>query len=294
MAAWLDIAAHDDFRGAPHQVRIATMSAWLRAALAHPLTKGMDVDDPRTTFLRREIIEKKHFLNRIYCEWYARLASSLPSDSRFLELGSAAGFLKKFVPNLITSEVFATPGVDKIVDARNLPFENNELDGIVMTDVLHHITDVVRFFREATRCIRVGGQVLMIEPWNTSWSSWVYQRLHSEPFEPEGGWAIPEAGPLSGANGALPWILFDRDRKRFESEFPEWRIEAIELLMPFSYLLSGGVSLRSLVPGWIYRPIRWVESRFNQQRWAMFALIKLKKLELPKIASVSTPRTAHV
>jgi SAM-dependent methyltransferase len=257
------------------------MSGLLRGILAHPLTKGMDVDDPRTTFLRREIIRRKSFLKQIYCEWYARLAVSVKPASCVLELGSAAGFFKEFAPNVITSEVFLTPGVDRVVDARQLPFARDELDGIVMTDVLHHITDVVRFFQEATRCVKAGGEVLMLEPWNTPWSRWVYQRLHPEPFEPQSDWSIPDTGPLSGANGALPWILFERDRERFQQEFPEWRIESIELLMPFSYLLSGGVSLRALVPGWAYRPIRWMENHLNQKRWAMFALIKLRKSDGP-------------
>jgi SAM-dependent methyltransferase len=202
-------------------------------------------------------------------------------------LGSGAGFFREVAPNLITSEVFSTPGADQIVDARQLPFSQDELDGIVMTDVFHHIPDVARFFREAARCIKAGGQVLMIEPWNTPWSRWVYRRLHSEPFEPDGGWILPATGPLSGANGALPWILFERDRERFQREFPEWRIDSIELLMPFSYLLSGGVSLRALAPGWAYRPIRWIENKLNQKRWAMFALIKLGKrgLSMPSIPS---------
>jgi SAM-dependent methyltransferase len=263
----------------------------IQRLLAHPLTRGIDVDDPRTTLLRREILEQKVFLNQLYCEWYARLAADMRPDSRFLELGSAAGFFRKFAPNLITSEVFATPGVDRVVDARDLPFANHELDGIVMTDVLHHIADVGRFFREASRCIKPGGQILMIEPWNTPWSRWVYQRLHSEPFQPQRDWTIPNTGPLSGANGALPWILFERDRERFEGEFPEWRIESIELLMPFSYLLSGGVSLRAFVPGWAYRPIRWIENKVNQKRWAMFALIKLMKLnDAPIRISTDLPR----
>lgn len=255
------------------------MAGLFHRILAYPLTRGLDVDDPRTTLLRREIIQKKAFLNQIYREWYGRLADSIRPNARFLELGSGAGFFRKFVSSLITSELFSTPGVDRIVDAHQLPFSDGALDGIVMTDVLHHIPDVARFFREATRCIKVGGQVLMIEPWNTPWSQWVYQRLHSEPFQPEAGWTIPSTGPLSGANGALPWILFERDRDRFQGEFPEWCIESIELLMPFSYLLSGGVSLRAFVPGWMYRPIRWFESKIDQRRWAMFALIKLRKLD---------------
>src|SRR5665213_2976156 len=137
MAARNDPAAHGDFRGATHKVRLEEMSGLLQRMLAHPATRGMDVDDPRTTALRRDIIQNKAFLNQIYCEWYARLARCMRGP-RFLELGSAAGFFSQIAPTLITSELFATPGVERVVDARHLPFADAELDGIVMTDVLHH------------------------------------------------------------------------------------------------------------------------------------------------------------
>ena len=55
------------------------------------------------------------------------------------------------------------------------------------------------FFQEATRCVKLGGCIVMIEPWNTSWAKWVYQNLHSEPFDPDAGWTFPSSGPLSNA-----------------------------------------------------------------------------------------------
>ena len=92
------------------------------------------------------------------------------------------------------------------------------------------------------------------------------RRLHHEPFEPDAeSWTIPERGPLSGANGALPWMLFERDRERFEAECPAWEIASIRLDLPVSYLLSGGVSMRSLMPGWSFGFWRGLEDRF--ERW---------------------------
>ena len=44
------------------------------------------------------------------------------------------------------------------------------------------------------------------------------------PRQPIG--SFPRQGPLSSANQALPWIVFERDRATFEREFPEWRILA--------------------------------------------------------------------
>jgi SAM-dependent methyltransferase len=253
----------------------------LKALLAHPLTRGLDIDDPRTTHLRLQIIQQKSFLQQIYQEWYREIAATLPpGEGAVLELGAGAGFMRDFIPNLITSEIFYCPNIRAVLDGLRLPFVAKSLRGIVMTDVLHHLPQPRLFFAEATRCVRPGGVVVMIEPWVTPWSRFVYSRLHHEPFQPESSsWELPIAGPLSGANGALPWIIFARDRSKFEQEFPRWQIELIKPIMPFRYLLSGGVSLRTLVPGCSFGLWREVENAFS--RWsnqlAMFAQIVLRR-----------------
>lgn len=253
------------------------MSGLLSRLLAHPLTRGLSVDDPLTTKLRRQIVRDKPFLESIYREWYELLHSCLPEGKRVLELGSGAGFLGEVIPNVLTSEVFPTDGVALVADARRLPIRDAALDAIVMTDVFHHIPDVEAFLRDAARCVRTGGRMVMIEPWRTPWSRWIYRNLHPEPFEPDSNWVLPATGPLSGANGALPWIVFSRDRQRFEELFPEWQPPTIRLLMPLSYLLSGGVSLRTLMPGWSYRYWRALERCLPQGICAMFALIVLER-----------------
>lgn len=245
--------------------------------LAHPLTRDLPVDDPRTTLLRRKIILEKSFLKNIYSEWYRCIIDALPKKERVLEIGSGAGFFSEFLPQVITSEVFHVPEIDLVANACALPLQRNSLDAIVMTDVFHHIPSIRRFFSEATRCIRPGGRIAMIEPWRTPWSEWIYVNFHPEPFDPNSDWDIPATGPLSGANGALPWIVFQRDREIFAAQFPLWRIVDIKLMMPFSYLLSGGVSLRSMIPGWAYRTIRAAENNFENKRWAMFAMIVLER-----------------
>jgi hypothetical protein len=104
----------------------------LKALLAHPLTKGLDIDDPRTTQLRLQIIREKSFLRQIYAEWYQSIVEALPSiDGAVLELGSGGGFMSEFIPSLITSEVFYCPNVDAVLDGRRLPFKSRCLRGIV-------------------------------------------------------------------------------------------------------------------------------------------------------------------
>jgi SAM-dependent methyltransferase len=249
----------------------------LKRLLAHPLTRGLDIDDPSTTARRREIIESKPFLKRIYQEWYRTLSDHLPDGSGpVLELGSGAGFLSGYIPRLITSEVFKCPGIQVVLDGQELPIAAESLRAIVMTDVLHHIPDPRRFFRETSRCLRVGGRILLIEPWVSRWSRMVYTHLHHEPFQPDSkDWTIPLSGPLSGANGAMPWIIFERDRERFEASFPQLKVELVRPFMPFRYLVSGGVSLRTLMPNATFRLWRGLEAAMAKQMrtWAMFALI---------------------
>jgi hypothetical protein len=78
----------------------------------------------------------------------------------------------------------------------------------------------------------------------------------------------------------LPWILFERDRNIFQQEFPHWRIEGLHAMLPLSYLLSGGVSMISLVPMFLFEAGRSVEKALS--RWnthlAMFAFIRLQKV----------------
>lgn len=258
------------------------MKWMLQSLLQHPLTKGLNIDDPDTTQLRRSIIQKKIFLKKIYEEWYTLLDDFLPADlaGNILELGSGAGFLKEIMPDAITSEIFYVSGIDVVLDGCELPFKEKTLSGILMTNVFHHLTDIKSFLKESNRCVRQGGIIAMIEPWVTPLSMWVYRNLHHEPCEIESKeWGFQGKGPLSCANSALAWIIFQRDKKIFESEFPQWKIQKIEPIMPFLYLLSGGVSLRSLQPGWSYCFWRRAENIFKPvwSKMAMFALIILRK-----------------
>jgi len=250
--------------------------------LKHPLTRNLDIDDPGTTHLRRLIIRQKPFLRKIYEDWYSWIASSVPrGGEKVLELGSGAGFLDEFIPGLVATEVFFCPFVRMVMDGCFMPFADNSLKAIVMVDVFHHIPDAEAFLMESLRCLRPGGKVLMVEPWVTTWSTFVYSRLHHEPFDPSAkSWSFPPSGPLSGANSALPWIVFERDRRLFESIYPQLAIECITVEKPFVYLLSGGVSLRSLMPYFSYE--FWEKTEKLVRRWhhklGMFAKIELTRV----------------
>jgi SAM-dependent methyltransferase len=254
------------------------MVAWLK----HPLTRGVDIDSPENTRLRFQIVKEKGFLSRLYDDWYRTIVACLPREpeGRVLELGSGAGHLKKFLPGLITSEILQISGVDIIADGCRLCFKAASLQGIVMVDVFHHLPDVRSFLKEAGRCVKPGGAVVMIEPWVSPWSRMIYGHLHHEPIQPQAPrWELTNGGPLSQSNSALPWIVFNRDRSVFEREFPIWRLKSLKLHTPWCYLLSGGVAFRLSVPANFFTLCRRVEHALDpwMNYWAMFATIAIER-----------------
>lgn len=202
-----------------------------------------------------------------------------PGPKPILEVGSGGGFLASVSDDVIASDVWPVPHVHVAARADALPFASGTLRAIVMTNVLHHVAHSEMFFADAARCIADEGAIVMVEPWLTSWSRLVYRALHHEPLRPDtADWDFPAGGPLSAANIALPWILFERDAARFRKRCAPWKVESIASLMPFSYLIAGGVTWPGLLPGWTYRGWRRVERRLlPEKRWAMFALIVLRK-----------------
>jgi SAM-dependent methyltransferase len=171
------------------------------------------------------------------------------------------------------------PNLDKVFSALDMPFEETSVDAFFMFDVLHHVIDPEAFFKEALRCLKPSGKIVMIEPANTLWARFIYRNFHHELFDPQAQWHLEEVGPLSHGNGAMPWIIFSRDRRIFEKEFPELRIIRIRNHTPLRYLISGGLSLRQLLPSFTYpfiKAIEYILSPINNFL-GMFQTIELEK-----------------
>jgi SAM-dependent methyltransferase len=255
-------------------------SKWLKL----PETKEIkSIDDVSTTELHGSIILKKQFLKKIYLENYQQFIKSIGTDylsKKVVELGSGGGFIKDIIPNAITSDVIELPQVEMYFSALDMPFENNSVDAFVMIDVLHHINDSEAFFVEALRCLKQGGKIVMIEPANTLWGGFIYRNFHHEPFDAKGGWGFESKGPMSSANGAIPWILFVRDRQLFIEKFPQLKINILKHHTPFRYLISGGVSMRQLLPSFCYPLVKGFEFILSplNRGLGMFMTVELEKI----------------
>jgi hypothetical protein len=255
---------------------VPSLAGWLR----EPRLRDLDLDDAASVPAVRATIESKASVRRCYEHWYRSLAGVLPRSGLVVELGSGAtGHLaRRHIPHIVTSDIRAIEGVDRVVDACELPFGQGIVAGLAMINCFHHLPKAGDFLRSAGHCVSAGGRIAMIEPWCTPWSRFVYRYLHHEPMDPtRTDWSAIGSGPLSGANIALPWIVFERDRARFEREYPQWEIVQLRPMMPCSYLLSGGIGFRPLVPDVVHQLAHRIESALPQRLCAMFALIELRR-----------------
>jgi len=200
----------------------------------------------------RSLLQDKPALKLLYDKFYQRYTECLrrcPASGAILEIGSGINSAKRIIPDLIASDILPYSSVDLCADACQMPFKDSSLRAIFMLNTLHHIPDAERFFSEARRCLRPKGRVLIVDQYPGWLSYWIFKFFHHEPFhEKAKRWQFDSTGPLSGANGALSWIIFYRDREKFERLFPELRIESIVAHSPFCYWLVGGLKPWSLLP----------------------------------------------
>lgn len=176
-----------------------------------------------------------------------------PTQGLAIELGAGAGFAKSLISDLITTDIEPYPGVDQVLDATHLPYRDESLRFIGMLNVFHHISKVEAFFQEAQRCLLPGGRIFLIDQ-HPGWINYpILKYFHHEPFHPEAtAWEFSSTGPLSGANGALAWMVFVRDRHLFQQRFPDLSILQYRPHSPLRYWLTGGLKNWSMLPEWAW------------------------------------------
>lgn len=96
-----------------------------------------------TDFLEREDIKILH---------------TAPESSLYKTLKSRYG------DNYISSDIVESQYVDEIIDAQNIPYDDNSLDLIITSHVLEHIPDDQKALEEFYRVLKNNGQLVMMIP----------------------------------------------------------------------------------------------------------------------------------
>jgi SAM-dependent methyltransferase len=242
----------------------------LRGWLTEPELRGIDPDSARFTQAHRTILERKRLLRRLFTEFCARC---LEADRRFfagcpsrlrLEIGSGAGVMKETFPEVVTSDVKRLADVDLVLRAEDLPFPDGSLRAVYGINVFHHVSDPRDFFREAVRALAPGGGLVLIEPYYGPVARLLFKRLFTqESYEMDvAEWPRHERVEVaSNANQALSYVVLKRDRAQWEREFPVLELVADEPHTHLTYILSGGVNFRQLVPSGLGGLLADVERR---------------------------------
>jgi SAM-dependent methyltransferase len=156
-----------------------------------------------------------------YHDWHGRpgyyrdITRHFPRDARMLDVGCGTGWLSDDFPDYVgvdnstqTVEEAQAAGIDvRQADLQgNLPLEDAEFDGVVLKDVLEHLSDPVHLVQEVHRVLRPGGQAFASSPDAQRWSWDDY--THRRPF------TRTSMRRLFADNG------FDVDKVSYESVMP--------------------------------------------------------------------------
>jgi SAM-dependent methyltransferase len=221
----------------------------------------MDVSDRHQLdeyFQRRQVWAKKPQIRLVYERWVKKIRKFLV-EGPLLEVGSGSGLLKSFLPQVILSDVFKLPWIDRVIDCMDMPFENNSLGGIISLDLLHHVAQPHAFLREAARVLERGGRIFLIEPYITPGSYLGYKLLHHENINFKDYHAgIHDTGrkadPWQG-NSALANLVFKRDLKHWDTLHPDLHILHREIFSFFDFQVAAGFKPYAFAPHWLFKNI---------------------------------------
>jgi SAM-dependent methyltransferase len=154
-------------------------------------------------------------------------------------------------PEILSTDIKTAPNLDMVVDAQNMPFEANSIRGIYGINCFHHFPNPNLFFNELERVLNPGGGCVLIDPYYGFVASRFYKRIFdTETFDKtQKEWVNKDLGYMMGANQALSYIVFMRDKKKLEELHPNLEIVLQRPLNNYMrYLLSGGLNFREILP----------------------------------------------
>ncbi|MGC4062892.1 MAG: class I SAM-dependent methyltransferase [Aquabacterium sp.] len=260
---------------------------WLIELLRDPSVSDMDGDAVDRFAVHARMLARKPMMREVFAEFhhaFDRLDRTCLAGSGIrLELGAGVAPIRDSYPDVLATDIVAGPGLDKVVNAQDMQLADGSVKVVFGQNCFHHFPQPERFFHELERVLSVGGGAVLLEPYHGPFAAYLYKRL----FKSEGydkdypSWETPSSGPMNGANQALSYIVFKRDRAEFERRFPSLRIVHEQTCGNYlKYLLSGGLNFRQLCPNWaspLVSGLEWLLWPLN--RWlALHHVIVLKKV----------------
>jgi len=235
-------------------------------------------------------------LREVYRRALTAIERELAPGPRTVEIGGGSGMAREFLPQLLVTDIVATPHVDVVADATRLPFAASSVDNLIGIDCLHHLPHPSTLFAEATRVLRPGGRLVLIEPYISPVSRLAFALAHPEPVDlaadplPDDDRPVFATGGPFAANQAIPTLLFFRHRARLAARFPALALRTTRRMSTIAYPLSGGFSQPTWVPAWAAGAV-WALERLTSPLAPLMAFRLLVTLE--RTAAPEPPRAAR-
>jgi SAM-dependent methyltransferase len=243
---------------------------------------AIDTQAQEQLLRHRRVWGQKPILRRVYNdEFFARLLAFRKPSGLSIEVGAGPGFFKQFAPDILSTDLIWCPWLDAIADAQQLPLQTASVANIFGLDMLHHLATPMTFLNEASRVLIPAGRLILVEPWITPFSYFLFRFLHQERCDlSETPWlssprgAIPEKMAFDG-NQAIPYLLFGpRHRSSTLNSLPDLKLIALEPFCLFAYLLSGGFKPMNLLPEFLYPALSTFE-RVTSPLWRRIAALRV-------------------
>lgn len=254
--------------------------------LSEPLLADMDVDGMSRLDLHRTMLANKRMLRDVFIEFH-HLFKKL--DQQFfsgkgaeVELGAGISPMRDSYPNVLATDIVDAHHLDKVINAEAMDLPDNSVRTIYGQNCFHHFPHPDKFLFELERVLIPGGGAILLEPYYGPFASFLFKRL----FRTEGfdkafpSWETPVEGPMNGANQALSYIVFVRDRAELERKHPSLKIVHEQRVGNYlKYVISGGLNFRQLLPDSMTSTISYIEKLlYPFNRWfALHHIVVIRK-----------------
>jgi SAM-dependent methyltransferase len=205
-----------------------------------------------------------------------------PQQHEGVELGCGQGYGKSILKakSYLLTDYADYPWLDvKFVDALATPFQDQQFDFVIASNMIHHVPYPARFFAEVRRILRPGGKLLVQD---VNCSLLMRTMLHLMRIE---GYSyevnvfdaqVPANDPndLWSGNNAVPNMLFDNPR-RFHEQVAGFKIVEQGFSEVSVYLASGGVTAKTFhvpLPRWALRSLKALDDVLTTVAPQTFAL----------------------
>lgn len=257
--------------------------------LRDPNLDKIDVNGQDRLTVHSVMLARKRMLREVFSEFH-KLFRKLDqqyfnAEGPEIELGAGIAPIRDSYPQVLATDIVYGTHLDRVLDAEKMELPDHSVRVFYGQNCFHHFPHPDRFFEELERVLVPGGGVILLEPYYGVFASILYKNL----FRTEGFdkgyqlWEAPMEGPMNGANQALSYIIFERDRAEFELRYPTLRIVHQERLGNYlKYLLSGGLNFYQLCPDFLSPLIDFIQRcLLPLNRWMSLHHVVVIRKEMP-------------